>query len=162
MRPRRRLRMILHTVNRFGFMAHAFNRVVVQVNAVNDDLRWQRFWIYRKTVVLRRNLDFAGFEVFHRLICTAMTKLKLEGLSSESLAQNLVTQADSENGNVCFDKFPDGVNGITKSSRVPRAVGEKNSGRLISHRFSGGCCRGNDLHFKPMLPETAQDVVFHA
>jgi len=67
-RPGRRFGMILHAKNRLGFMAHALDGLIVQIDAVHRDVGGQRFRVHGKAVVLRRDFDFAGFQILHRLV----------------------------------------------------------------------------------------------
>ena len=90
MRPRRRLRMILHAEDWLRVVTHAFHRLIVQINAIDRDLGGQRTRIDRETVVLGSDFDPAAFEILDRLISSAMTKLQLEGLATKGLTQNLV------------------------------------------------------------------------
>ena len=57
---------------------------------------FDRFGFGRESVVLRRNGDFARFDVLHRLIPAAVPELQLEGGSAEGVSDDLVAEADSE------------------------------------------------------------------
>ena len=86
MRTGRRLGMILHTKNRFGLVPHAFDRLVVQVDAIDGDVGRQSSWVHGETVVLRSDFHPAGLLVFHRLIGAAMAELQFEGFAAKGLA----------------------------------------------------------------------------
>ncbi len=66
--------MILHAENRFRFVAQTFNRLVIEVDAVDGNLLGQAFAVHRKTVVLLSDFHFAGFQIFHRLVAAAMAE----------------------------------------------------------------------------------------
>ena len=51
-----------------------------------------------EAVVLAGDLDAAGVEVLHRLVAAAMAELELVGLGADRPAQQLVAEADAENG----------------------------------------------------------------
>ena len=58
-RPRTRLRMVLHGEHWLGVMTNAFNGVVVEVDMRNSDPALAaRRTVNRKIMVLRRDLDF--------------------------------------------------------------------------------------------------------
>ena len=60
--------MILHAINRLGFVTHPFDGLIIQVDAIDADLLGQRGRIDGKPVVLRRNLHPAGLQIFDRLV----------------------------------------------------------------------------------------------
>src|SRR5260221_2758706 len=99
MRAGRGFRMILHGEHRLGLVPHAFDGLVVQVDAVHDNVGRQTGHVHRIAVILRGDLHLAGFQTFHRLVAAAMAELELESFTAERLAKNLVTEADPENGN---------------------------------------------------------------
>lgn len=99
MRARRGLRVVLNTEDWFVLVPHSFHRLVVQVDAVDADVCREGFVIDGESMILGGDLDLAAFEIFHRLISSAVSKLQLERFSAESLPQDLMPQADSENGN---------------------------------------------------------------
>src|ERR1035437_3793939 len=98
-RPRRSLRMILHTEDRLGLMAHALDRLIVEVETVHYHVRRQRLRVHRKPVVLRGDLPPAGFKLFPRLVGPPVPELQLEGLPAKCLAENLVAETYSKNRN---------------------------------------------------------------
>ena len=58
-------------------------------------------------------------------------------------------------------KSRDGAHGVIQRRRIARAVGEKNSGGLVGQRLGGRGGRGHHLDLETVLPQAAQDVVFH-
>ena len=85
-RAGRSLRMILHAKDRFGSVAKAFHRLVVQVDTRNHDFRWQRSGVHRKAMVLRSDFHAARLQVFDRLVAAPMTEFQFEGFSAKGLA----------------------------------------------------------------------------
>jgi len=57
------------------------------------------FRVHRKTVILRRNFDPAGFQILHRLVRAAMAEFQFEGFPAECLPENLVPETNPENRN---------------------------------------------------------------
>ena len=90
MRAWRGFGMILHAEDGFRLVAQSFHGLVVEIDAIDGYIRWQRVRAHGKTVILRCDLDLAGFQIFHRLIAAAMAELELESFSTERLAENLV------------------------------------------------------------------------
>jgi hypothetical protein len=89
-RPGRRFGMILHAKNRLGLVAQALDGLIVQIDAVYRDAGRQRFRVHGKTMILRRDFDFAGFQVLHRLVCAAMTEFQFKSFPAERLSENLM------------------------------------------------------------------------
>src|ERR1039458_6066326 len=90
-----------------------------------------------------------------------MAKLQLESLPAEGLAKNLVAQTDPKNRHAGCHQVAHGLHRIPECRRVARAVGQENARWLIPRRVRGGGCCWHDLDPEPLLPEPAQDVVFH-
>src|SRR5260370_27803169 len=86
--------MILDTKDGFVFVSHSLDGLVVQVDAVDRDLRRQACRFDCEAMVLRGDLDFAGFEVLDGLIGAAMAKFQFESLAPKGLPQDLVTEAN--------------------------------------------------------------------
>ena len=85
MRPGRSFRMILHAKNRLRLMPHAFHRLIVEIDPIHLHVARQRLGIDREPMILRRDFNLAGFQIFHRLIAAAMTELELKGFSAKGL-----------------------------------------------------------------------------
>ena len=75
MRPWRRFRMVLYREDRQFFMPQARDSIVVEIDVRDLDVRRQRTAVDREAVVVRRDLDLAGVEVFDRLITAAVAEL---------------------------------------------------------------------------------------
>ncbi len=100
-RAGRRFRMVLHAEYRFIAMAHAFNGVVVEVHVRDLDFASRaESRVDTEAMILRRDLDFAGLAVQHRVVCAMMTELQLVRFAAECETENLMAQADAEYGNL--------------------------------------------------------------
>src|SRR5437867_3387477 len=102
MRPGRCLRMVLDAEDGLFGVAHPFDGLIIQVNAIHLQIAWQRFWINGKAVILRSDFDFAALQILHRLIRSAMAKLQLECLASQCEAENLMPEANAKNRQIAL------------------------------------------------------------
>src|SRR5260221_22148 len=73
-RAGRRLGMILHAENRFRFMAHPLDRLVVEIDAMHGDTARQRFCIHREARILRGDLDLSRFQILPRRGALALSE----------------------------------------------------------------------------------------
>ena len=108
------------------------------------------------------DFDFAGFQIFDRLIGAAMTELQFECFSTERLPENLMAETNPENRNAAIGPNPSRPAPRTQGGRITRAVRQKNTGGFIFQRFGRRCGCGHHLDFETLLTQAAQDVVFHS
>src|SRR5438552_4047056 len=80
------------------FRGQALARSVVQMNVCRLHGFRERLEVDAEAVVLRRDLDAAGREVFHRLVAAAVAELELVRRAAEREREKLVAEANSENG----------------------------------------------------------------
>ena len=74
-RSGRCFRMVLNREDRFGFVFDAFVRAVVQSTVSCDQVCFaQAVFIHSIAMIFTRQADFAGLEIFHRMIRTAVTE----------------------------------------------------------------------------------------
>ena len=57
--------------------------------------------VHSVAVVLGSDLDFVREQVFHRVVAAPVAELQLIGLGAIGQGENLVAQADAENGGIC-------------------------------------------------------------
>ena len=153
--------VVLHAEDRLFLVAHALDRLIVEVDAVHGDVGGERGGIDGEPVVLRGDFHAATGEVFDGLIAAAMAEFQFERFSAERLPENLVAEANAENRNARRDKIADGLHGVTERGGIAGAVGEEDAGGFVLERGGGGRGRGHDLHAEAALAEAAEDVVFH-
>src|SRR5687768_16444556 len=109
-----------------ALVPHAFERVVVEVDVRCLDVGRQRLRADREAMVLRRDLDPARSLVDDRLIRAAMAKLELERLSAICQAQQLMAQADAEDG-LLAEELANVVDGVRQWLRIAGAVGDEDA-----------------------------------
>ena len=90
--------MILNAEDRQAFVPQPFERLVVQVDVAGLDVGGKSGRVDGEAVVLGRDLDLAGRLVPHRVVGASMAELELERVGTEGLAEQLVSQADPEDG----------------------------------------------------------------
>ena len=144
-----------------GFVAHAFDRLVVEVDVRNFDFRRERIGVDGEAVVLRSDGNLSGAEVFDRLVATAMTELQLEGGSAVGVGEKLVTEADAED-RFFADELAEFAVDIAERGRIAGAVGEEDAVGIFGEDFGGAGCGVHHLDFEARLAQAAQDVEFDA
>src|SRR5215472_11969017 len=83
-----------------------------------------------KSVVLGSDLDSLGAQVDHRMVRTVMAKVELVGLPAQGEAEDLMSEADTE------DRFLsqhacDRLMGIRQRGWIARSIGKKNPVRVF-------------------------------
>ncbi len=96
MRPRRRLRMMLHREDRQVAVADPFHGLVIQVFMPQTGGIAQRIQINGKTVILGGNLHLAGGHIHNRQVGTMVAEGELDGLAAQGQSKQLVPQTDAE------------------------------------------------------------------
>ena len=108
-----------------------------------------------EAVVLRRDLDDAGTQVLDRVVGAPVTELELEGLEAERLRQELVPQADAEDGHLA-EQALDGLDGVRDGRRVAGAVAQEHAvGRQLEHLL-GARARRHDRDAEAAAGQVAE------
>ena len=77
--------MVLHRIGLQLVAADTFDGIIVQIQMCQFNLViLQRVHIYTEAVILTRDLDFAGVEIFDRVIGAAMTEFQFIGRAAKS------------------------------------------------------------------------------
>ena len=113
-------------------------------------------------MILRSDLDPTRLQIFHRLVSAPMPKLQFEGFAAQRLAQNLMTQANPEDGDARVHECLHLANNFTQRTRISRTIAQEHPGRLVSKHLRGRSRGRNDADSEPPLAEASQDVVFDA
>ncbi len=96
-RTGRRLRVVLYAKHGIIPMPESFERFVVEIRVRDlDFVQVQRIGIHREAVIMRRDLDFPGDFVQHRMIRAAMAEFQFVRFPADRDSEHLVPKADSE------------------------------------------------------------------
>jgi catechol-2,3-dioxygenase len=74
----------------------SFYRLVIQIDVGDLDIGGQAIGVDGEPVILARDGDASGPQVFDRLVAAAVAKLQFEGFPAEGVAEHLVSEADGE------------------------------------------------------------------
>ena len=110
--------MVLHTKYRFGAMFQSFDGLIVEINAIHLHLTREGLVIHCKSMILGSDFDLTGFQIFHRLIGTAVAKFEFKRLCSECLAQYLVSKANPKGRQAVIHKLFHIAHGIIQGRRL--------------------------------------------
>jgi hypothetical protein len=136
--------------------------LVVEVDMGHFDICRQRLGIDGETVVLRSDVHFPGAQILHRLVPTAMAELELEGLRPAGQAEDLVAEADAEDGDARHHDPPGRLDGVGAGLGVAGAVGEEDSIGLQGQHIFCRSSRRDDGNIAALSAQLAQDVVLDA
>src|ERR1700693_1857607 len=112
MRARTRLGMPLKTERRSVGARDALQRTVEQRAMRGPEVPRQCGLVHRKAVVLSGYQHAAGVDLQHRMIGTVMSELHFHGLGAAGQSEQLMTQANTEHGDVGLEKLCNGGDGI--------------------------------------------------
>src|SRR4030042_6825685 len=98
-------------------------------------LVFYRFRHNDKAVILGSDFNSARFQVFYGLINAMMAEFKLGCISTNSLADNLMSQADAEYRRLTDERFG-GIDNVRKSRRIARPVGKQYAIGLIGKNLA--------------------------
>ena len=98
MRTGRGLGVVLDAEDWQFAVAHALDSAIVKIDVGDFDFRWQRVRIDGKAVVLGSDGDFAAAQILDRLVAASVAELEFEGGAAECVGEDLVAQANAENG----------------------------------------------------------------
>src|SRR5438105_1228116 len=96
LRTRARLGVVLNRENRLVEHPQAFIGLVEEREMGRHDEWRQTLGVHDKAVVLTGNLDLAGTQILHRVVCTAVPARHLEGPATERDREQLVAEANAE------------------------------------------------------------------
>ena len=136
-RARRGLGMILHAEDRLAAVTKSLQRLIVQIHVGNFDVALvERIRVDGETVVVRRNFDTLREPVDDRVIGAAMPELQLVGFAAESQSENLVPEANAENGRFSHQAAHI-VDLRMERFGIARAVGKKHAVRFQRENVFG-------------------------
>src|SRR5437016_10527569 len=91
-----------------------------------DFARRKRVRVHREAVILGGNFHLVALKVQHRVVAAVMPELELISLSSKRQADNLVAEANSEDGHTAGE-FPHGLGRVIERLGISRSIGEKDA-----------------------------------
>ena len=142
-------------------VAHAFDGAVVEVDVGDLDVGGEAGGIDGEAVVLAGDGDLAGAEVFDGLGAAAVAEFEFEGFAAEGVAEDLVAEADGEDGGFAHE-LVDFLVDVTERGGISGAVGEEDAVGIAGEDVGGFGGGGHDVDVEAILAEAAEDVLFDA
>ena len=142
-------------------MAHAFDRLVVEVDVGDFDFGRERIGIDGEAVVLRSDGNLSGAEVLDRLVAAAVAELQFEGAAAVGVREELVAEADAEDW-FFADELAEFAVDVAERGWVAGAIGEEDAVGIFGENFGGAGGGVHHLDFEARLAQAAQDVEFDA
>jgi len=129
--------VVLHAEERQGAVAEAFESVVVEVDVGEVDFGGvEGVGIDREVVIVAGDLDLAGVVALNGMIAAVVTKLELVGFAAEGEADELMAQADAEDG-CAAGELADALLRVDDGLGIAGAVGEEDAVGL-ERKFARG------------------------
>lgn len=150
--------MVLDAESRFGSVADAFYRVVVQIDMGDFKAGGQPFGTQGEVVVLAGDFDRAGREVADRVVAAVVAELQPSALRSRRQPEQLVAEADAHQRHLA-EKGADHFDGVPDRRRVGGAVGEEHPVRPFGEHPGRGAAGRKHGYAHSRRREPAQDVV---
>src|SRR6266700_6947911 len=104
--------MSLKTERRSVRARDALQRTVEQRAMRGPQVGGQRGLVHRETMILTRDQDSAGVDLQYRVIGAVMSEFHFHALGAARQSEQLMTQADTEHGDVGLEKLRNGGDGI--------------------------------------------------
>ncbi len=105
--------MILDGKGLYFFAHKALERIIIEIYMRKLNVfMFQRIDIDAEAVILAGNFDFAGFEIFNRVVCAAMSEFQFISFAAECQAKKLMSKTDSEY-RYFAEKFANSFNSIS-------------------------------------------------
>jgi len=135
---------------------------VVEIDVGHGDVgALEAIGVGGEAVVLGGDGDRAGGEVLDWLVSAAVAEFEFEGAAAEGVGEDLVAEADAEEGFLAED-VPDDLVGVGEHLGIARPVGEEDAVRVAREGVRGRG-RGRDhAGAESVLAEASQDVVLDA
>ena len=95
---------------------------------------------HREAVVLGGDLDPARLQVLDRVVRAAVAERELERLEADRAAEQLVAEADAEDGPLA-DQLADRADDVVERAGVAGTVGEEDRVRVTGEDLVGASCR---------------------
>ena len=113
----------------------------------NCHVRIQGIGIYDVAVVLGRNVNSSGCQVFDRVVSAAMAVFHLVGICAGCKSHQLMTKTDRKDRHIGVIQFFDFFDNGNAFLRISRAIGQHNSVRVGCKDFFCCCKRRVNRYF---------------
>ena len=154
--------MVLDGEDGFGGVAETFEGLVVEVDVGGFSAAgFEGGEVDGEAVVLGGDFDFFGADVLDGLVAAAVTEFEFVGCGAHGEAEELVAEADAEDGFLA-DEFFQGVLDVGDGFGVAGAVGDEDAVGFEVEDFFGGGEGGDDGDAEAGLDEVAEDVAFES
>ncbi len=117
--------------------------------------------VHAKAVVLAGDLDLTGVEVLDGMIGAAMAELELVGPAAQGQAQDLMAEANPEDGHLAQEGL-DRLDGVGDRGRIARAIAQEYAIRLAGQDLFRGRLRRHDGDVAAMRDQQPQNVLLDA
>src|SRR5271168_1966579 len=124
---RRSLGMVLDREYRLVPERKAAIGAVEQRDVSLDRICRQARAVHRETVIHRGDLDLAGREILHRMVCAMVTLVHFYGLAADRDRQHLMTEADAEGRHLVDERVDDRYGIFAGRGRIAGPVGKKDA-----------------------------------
>src|SRR5450631_1784792 len=114
--------MSLKTERRSVRARDALERTVEQRAMRGPQVARQGGLVHRETMILTRYQDPPGVDLQHRMIRTVMPEFHFHGLGAAGQSQQLMTEADTEHGDVGLEELRNGGDGIVARLRITGSI----------------------------------------
>ena len=123
----RSLGMALEAHGRGRPVADSLNGLVKQGNMRNLQTVRQRALFHRIAMILAGDMDLLGVHIQHGMIGPTVSKGHFENRGPAGQSQNLVSQANAENGDVMCQKCFGGLNSLGTCTGISGTIGQHNA-----------------------------------
>lgn len=145
--------------DRSGLVEHTLVGTVVQVDKVFLEVARESAGVDGVTVVLAGDVAETSGQIESRDVVGSVTILELDGASTDSKGQKLVTQTNTHNGNVgSLHKAGKVVNGSLAMSRVTGTVGDEDTVKVLRNLVDGVVV-GEDSDGSTSADQAAKNVL---
>src|SRR5882672_7015671 len=100
----------------------ALQRTIEQRAMRGPQVAGQRGLVHRETMVLTRYQDSARVDLQHRMVGAVMSEFHFHGLGAARQSEQLMTQADTEHGDIGLEELRNGGDGIVAGLRITGSV----------------------------------------
>src|SRR5258708_638186 len=100
-------------------MAQALDGPIVQVDVRYFHSVLQAIRVYGIAMILRRNRDASGCQIFDGMVAAPVSEFQLERLTAKNVAEDLVAEADSHD-RFFADEVPHSIHDIAQLGRITR------------------------------------------